>query len=103
MAFEPAPPATAPLTASTPGLDWRKAANSVSSAAASDPDVHQATTSRDFVLVVALGGWLPPQAAPVSAAAATAATTAARVMPGPRRAAAGGRDAPAPGCARARP
>ena len=55
-------PATAPLTASTPGFDARNAANRASRAAASDPEVHHDTTSSCFVLFVALVGASPPQA-----------------------------------------
>ena len=62
IAFEPAPPATAPLTASTPGFDARNAAKRASRAAASDPEVHHDTTSSCFVLVVALVGASPPHA-----------------------------------------
>src|SRR4051795_1537219 len=86
MALEPAPPGTAPLTMSTPGLDARNAANSASRAAASDPDVHHDTTSSFFVLFVALVGALP-HAASASAKPATAAAAAARhraLMPRPR-------------------
>src|SRR5947209_9260946 len=79
IALEPAPPATAPLMALTPGFDWRKVANNSLRAADSDPDVHHDTTSSCLVLVAGLvGDWLPH--APTAAAAA-AATTVTRQRP----------------------
>src|SRR5256885_16100589 len=45
IALEPAPPATAPLAALTPGFDWRKTANKSLRAAGSDFEVHHDTTS----------------------------------------------------------
>src|SRR3954469_10705234 len=89
MAFEPAPPGSAPLTMWTSGLDARNAANRASRAAASDPEVHHDTTSSFFVVFVALVGALP-HAASASAEPATATATVARRrprMPRPRPAA----------------
>src|SRR5436305_14477970 len=46
-ALLPPPPATAALRTSTPGWVARKSSKSTFSAARSDPDVHQDSTSRD--------------------------------------------------------
>src|SRR3954469_9385423 len=89
MAFEPAPPGTAPLTMSTSGLDARNAATRAARAAATDPEGHPDTTSSCLVLLVALVG-ASPHAASASAKPATATAAAARhrpLMPRPRPAA----------------
>src|SRR5215217_7952099 len=95
IALEPAPPATAPLIALTPGFDLRKAANKSLRAADSDLEVHHDTTSSCFVLTVALVGKLLPQALTTAATAATAATAIVNrqrpLTPRPRRVAAGSR------------
>src|SRR5581483_2634789 len=79
IALEPAPPATAPFTAVTPGFDLRNAANKSLRAADSDFEVHQDTTSRRCVLAVALVGGLLAHA--LTATTAAAATTMARHRP----------------------
>src|SRR3954468_19373274 len=78
MAWDPAPPATAALTVVTSGFVRRKAANKVSRAAASEPEVHHDTTSSRLVDVVALAGAPEPQALAVSARTASAAAARSR-------------------------
>src|SRR5450755_2987156 len=86
IALEPAPPGTAAFIALTLGFDLRNVANSTRRAAASDPDVHQDTTSSRLVLVVALVGVSPPHPLNASAIAATTATAHQRTLtPRPRR------------------
>src|SRR5947209_13550599 len=95
IALEPAPPATAPLIALTPGFGRRKAANKSLRAAASDREVHHDTTSSCFVAVAGLvGDWLPHALTTAAAAAAAIVTRQRPLTPRPRRVAAGSRRSP---------
>src|SRR5438067_1135344 len=79
-ALLPPPPATAPLTISTPGALFLKSSKMTSRAARSEPDVHQEMTSSLFPGLPLAGGVdPPPQAARSSRNPVVPAARALRV------------------------